>query len=116
MRLHLFTLALVGAFGFVATSDAKACHKKACTPAPAPCVVAEPCPPPAPVCEPVAKKHCFKIKLGGHKLFKGGLCHKKAAPVCEPAPVVCEAAAAPVVYAAAQASPQASPQVHASGQ
>ena len=71
--------------------------------APAPtCAVVEPapCPPPAPVCEPVACApkqkcglfSCFKgIKLGHHKKACAG-----------PAPVVCETVAyqAPVTYSA----------------
>ena len=125
MRRHLLTLALAGVFGVLAASDASACHLKKCghKPAPAPCVVVVPCPPPAPVCEPVPvcaptpKCGLFKHLGGcGHKKFKmPSLCHKKA--VCEPAPVVCETyAPAPVVYAAPQASAQATPQAMASGQ
>ncbi len=120
MRRHLLTLALAGLFGVLATADAKACHKKKCTPAcapaPVPCVVQTPppapCPPPAPVCAPAPKKHCglFGHKGGGKK--KGGLCHKKAAAECAP---VAYYESAPVGYAApVYAAPQASPQ--ASGQ
>jgi hypothetical protein len=84
MRRTLLTVAAAAALGLFLTTDASACHKKAC---------AEPvvCAPPAPVCEPVAcapKKHCgFKLPK-----FKLG-CHKKA--VCA-AP--CETYA-PVTYA-----------------
>ena len=117
MRRHLIVLAVVGLFGFVA-SNANACHfkpkcgKPAC--APAPCVAVAPCPPPAPVCEPVAcKPKChFKMPKMNFCMPKFNLCHKKAvcaAPACESAPVTY--AAAPV-YAA----PQSSPQVMASGQ
>ena len=98
MRRSLLTLVAAAALGLFLTTDASACHKKACAPACEPVV----CAPPAPVCEPVAcapKKHCgFKLPK-----FKLG-CHKQAA--CAPA---CETYA-PVTYAApVYAAPQAYP-------
>jgi hypothetical protein len=125
MRRSLMTLALAGLFGALLTAgEAQACHKKRCTPAcaPAPCVqpvvqVCQPCPPPCPppVCEPVcapAPKRCglvHRTGCGHQRRARLSLCHKK--PACPPAPC-----AAPVVYAAPIASPQASGQIHASGQ
>lgn len=105
MRRHLLTLVLTGVFGaFALVSDASACHKKKCAPAPACAPAPVVCAAPAPVvCEPApAKKCCFK-KAGGHKLFAGGFCHKKK--VCaEPVVVACPAPA-PMVVPSAQAAP-----------
>ena len=107
---HLSTLALAGLFGaLLLVSDASACHKKKC-PCPAPAPVCAPAPAPvcapapAPVCETPKKKCHFKMPK--MHMPKFSLCHKKAAPVCEPT------CAAPVyeTYATPQASPQASHQ------
>jgi hypothetical protein len=123
MKRHLMTLAFAALAGsFLLTSSAQACHKRktACA-APAPVCAPAPvvCAAPAPVCAPARAKHGhgFKNPMKGMKLGHG---HKKAAPVCAPAPceqVVYSAPAqyAAPIYAAPQASGQyASPQ--ASGQ
>lgn len=119
MKRHLLTLVLGGFVGaLVLAGNAEACHKKkcACAPAPAPCVVvAEPCPPPAPVCEPAPtcapKKKCHLF--AGFKGMKRG-CHKKAV-ACAPAPAPCGEVvaysapmveAAPMIYSSPQASAQ----------
>ena len=102
MKRYLMTLILSGFLGsLVLVGNAEACHKKKCSHAPAPiCAVVEPapCPPPAPVCEPVACApkqkcglfSCFKgIKLGHHKKACAG-----------PAPVVCETPGGPAEHRA----------------
>jgi hypothetical protein len=118
MKRYLMTLILSGFVGsLVLAGNAEACHKKRCACAPAPtCAVVEPapCPPPAPVCEPVAcapKKKCglfscFKgIKLGHHK--------KACAEPC-PAPAPCETVAYTATYTATYAVPvYAAPQTSA---
>ena len=110
MRRFLLTFVTLSAAALFA-SDASACHKKACTPACAPVAVCAPapvveCAPVVAECAPV-KKCCFKMPKFKMPKF-GGLCHKKAA--CA-APVACEPCAAPAVYEAPMASPQASPQM-----
>jgi hypothetical protein len=112
MRRQLMTLALAGLFGALLTSgEAQACHKRKCTPA---CAPAPTCAP-APVCAP-AKKHCGLFGGGGHKMFGGGgLCHKKKA-ACAPAPCGPAPCEGPVAAYYPAPSPQASPQIHASGQ
>lgn len=129
MKRHLLGLALGALVSFAFAGNAEACHgkKKACatptpTCAPAP-VVCEPAPvvyQPAPVCPPVEtcapapKKHCFSgVKLPKFHMPKFKLHGHKSAPVCAETVAY---QAAPVVYAAPQASPQASPQVYAAPQ
>jgi hypothetical protein len=109
MKRHLMTLILSGFMGsMVLAGNAEACHKKKCTCAPTTCAVIAPapCPPPAPVCAPRAKKcggglfaHCKGIKFG----------HKK----CAPAPCgVTVVYSGPVTYSApvTYSSPQSSAQ------
>jgi hypothetical protein len=110
MRRHLLTLALAGFFGaFFTATEAQACHRPRC---PQPCAVecppppppvCEPCPPPAPRCGLFAHRG----GCGHRRLFSGGgLCHRK--PACEPAP--CPVVYEGPVYAAPQATAQASGQ------
>ena len=100
MRLSILTLAAV--IALVAASDASACHKRRACATPCADVVAVPCPPPAPVCEPACapRKKCF----GGMKLFGH---RNRGRQVCASAPAPCygggEWAPAPAVYPTGQA-------------
>jgi hypothetical protein len=136
MRRPLLTLAVMAAFGLIASAGtAEACHKKkarcapACEPvpvcAPAPVCEPEPVCAPEPACAPKKKHGLFARKGGcGHMLKKRGCC--KPEPACATdmgyyAPVVTatyapvyaapQTYAAPQGYAAPQSPAKAMPQV-----
>jgi hypothetical protein len=115
MKRHLMTLILGGFLGsLVLVGNAEACHKKKCQCASTTCtvVVSAPCPPPAPVCQPVACAPKAK-KCGG--LFAGFKGHKGRKAACAGAATYCETVVyqAPVSYSYPAPTTYSSPQTSA---